>query len=97
MKLDFDYEVSELTGELKEAEGYLDCEAIISANIKKQVDKNISTIFIEGYIKRLHKYFEDKALINMDNETSINYRYAAGFLNTIIATPYWHSWIKTTD
>lgn len=97
MKLDFEYEVSELTGELKEADGYLDCEAIILANIKKQADKNISIIFIEGYIKRLRKYFEDKMVINKGNSDCVNYKYAAGFLNTMIATPYWQSWIKTTE
>lgn len=97
MKLDFEYEVSELTGELKEADGYLDCEVIILANIKKQVDKNISIIFIEGYIKRLYKYFEDKAVINKGSNDCVNYKYASGFLNTIISTPYWHNWIKTKD
>lgn len=97
MKLDFEYEISELTGELKEADGYLHCEAIVLSNIKKHIDKNISIIFIEGYLKKLHKYFEDKAVINRGNDDCVNYGYAAGFLNTIIATPYWHSWMKTTD
>ena len=45
----------------------------------------------------LQKYFEDKSVINKGNEESVNYKYAAGFLNTINNTPYWHSWGKTTD
>lgn len=97
MKLIFDDEVNELNGELKLADGYLECEAIILANIKKHVDKNIPTVFIEGYLKRLHKYFEDKEVINRGNKHCVNYKYAGGFLHTIISTPYWHSWVSTTD
>lgn len=91
MKIDFEFEVSELTGELSTADGYLECEAIVLANIKKHIDKNISIIFIEGYLKRLNKYFEDKTVINKGNANCANYKYAAGFLNAIITTPYWHS------
>ncbi len=97
MKIYFEYDVSELINKLKVADVYLECEAIVLENIKKHTDKNISIIFIEGYIKKLHRYFEDKTVINKGNADCINYRYAAGFLNTIIATPYWHSWIKTSD
>ncbi len=39
MKIDFEYEASELTGELKSADGYLECEAMVLANIKKYIDK----------------------------------------------------------
>ncbi|MBS1666405.1 MAG: hypothetical protein JST58_03430 [Bacteroidetes bacterium] len=97
MKLDFDYEVNELCGDLKVADGYLDCETIILANIKRHINNNIPVSFIEGYLKKLQEYFEDKMVINRGNENCVNYRYAAGFLKTIISTPYWHSWIKTSD
>jgi len=93
MKIDFEYEVSQLTGELKPADGYLDCEAIVLANIKKQVATGIATPVVETYLKKLQIYFEDKMVINKGNSVAVNYKYAAGFLNTINTTPYWHNWI----
>lgn len=97
MKDDFENEVIELTSELKKADGYLQCEAIILANMQKQADKNNSITFIVSCLKRLQKYFEDKAVINKGNVDCVNYKYAVGFLNTVIATPYWHSWIRATN
>ena len=97
MKIDFDYEVSELTRYLKSADGYLDCEKIVLANTKRQLYNRIAIHTIESYLKELQKYFEDKSVVNKGNEESVNYKYAAGFLNTINNTPYWHSWGKTTD
>lgn len=97
MKIDFNYEVSELTGDLKSADGYLDCETIVLANIKRQLQNKIAVHSIESYLKQLQKYFEDKSAINKGSEESVNYRYAAGFLKTINDTPYWHHWVKTAD
>jgi hypothetical protein len=54
MKIDLEYQVSKLTSELKVADGYLECEAIVLANIKKQTDKNIAIIFIEGHLKKMN-------------------------------------------
>lgn len=97
MKINYDYEVSELTSDLKLADGYLDCETIVLANIKKHYANGISIPVIESYLKKLQIYFEDKMVINKGNADAVKYKYAAGFLNTINTTPYWHSWIKTTD
>jgi len=97
MKINYDYEVNELTGDLKLADGYLDCETIVLANIKKHYANGISIPVIESYLKKLQIYFEDKIVINKGNADAVNYKYAAGFLNTINATPSWHSWIKNTD
>jgi len=49
----------------------------------------LKTIF-----KKLHKYFEDKTVINKGNADCVNYRYAAVFLNAINATPYCHSGLR---
>lgn len=97
MKIDFNYEVRELTEDLKSADGYLDCETIMLANIKRQLHNKIAVHTIESYLKQLQKYFEDKSVINKGNEESVNYKYAAGFLKTVNDTPYWHHWVKTTD
>jgi hypothetical protein len=95
--INFEFETKEIIAALKLADGYLNCENVIIRNIKKQVSNGITVTNIESYLKKLQKYFEDKAVINKGNTDCVNYRYAAGFLNTINATPYRHSWIKTTD
>jgi len=95
--INFDFETKEIIAALKLAEGYLDCENIITSNMKKHVVNDIEVNVIEGYLKKLQKYFEDKTVINRGNNDCVNYTYAAGFLNTINATPYWHSWNKTTN
>lgn len=97
MNIDFENEVSDLTGDLKLADSYLDCETIVLANIKMHIANGISIPEIENYLKKLQSYLEDKMVINKGHAVAVNYKYAAGFLNTIIATPYWHSWIRTTD
>lgn len=95
--INFEFETKEIIATLKEADGYLDCENVIIHNIKKHVINGIEIIDIERYLKELHKYFQDKAVINKGNVLSVNYTYATSFLHTVIATPYWHSWIRTTD
>lgn len=96
MKIDFEVELSELTTELKTTDGYLDCEHIIVSNVKKQIKKNVAIPDIENYLKNLQSYFEEKMVINNGHMDSINFRYAAGFLSTLIETPYWQSWMKTS-
>lgn len=85
MKIYFECEVSELTGELKSADGYLDCETIIFANVKKHLAYGIAIPVIESYLKKLQVYFECKMLINKGKAVAVNYKYAAEFLNTINA------------
>ena len=97
MKINFDYDLSALIKDLKTADGYLDYETNVLVNIKRQLYNRIAIHTIDSYLKQLKKYFEDKSVINKGNEESVNYKYAAGFLNTINNTPYWHSWGKTTD
>lgn len=94
MKIDFEIEISTLTPELKGADGYLNCEHVIVTNIKKHVRKGVAIPVIETYLKKLLVFFEDKMLINKGHTDSVNFRYAAGFLNSVISTPYWHSWMK---
>jgi len=97
MKIDFDVEASELTSELKSADGYLDCEEIILSNIKKHIAREIPTQDIQSYLKKLQIFFEDKMVINKGSEVAVNYKYGAGFLNTINITPYWHGWMNTKN
>jgi len=97
MIIDFEKETDEIIAKLKHVEGYLDCEKVILNNIKKHVEKGFSDTLIEDYMKKLFLYFEELIKSTKDIADCINYRYSEGFLNTLISTPYWRSWIKTTN
>jgi len=97
MSIDFDPEIIEITNKLKQVEGYLDCEKIIIHNIKKRLDNGFDDEKIIVYLKKLSACFDKKIETNKDNADCTNYRYAAGFLNTLLKMPYWRSWVKTID
>lgn len=97
MSIDFDSETIEITNKLKQVEGYLDCEKIIIYNIKKQLDNGFDDEKIIMYLKKLSACFDKKIEANQDNADCTNYRYTAGFLNTLLKMPYWRSWMKTID
>ncbi len=94
MHTDLNNEAAALSLQLKPAEGYLECEKVVIHHIKKYlVNGNISPD-TEPRLKKLLAYLQEMIEINKDTNDCINYRYAAGFLKTILETPYWHSWIK---
>ena len=97
MSIDFHLETIEIANELKQMEGYLDCEKLINHNIKKQLDNGMDDEKIIVYLKKLSIYFEKKIEINQHNTDCTNYRYAAGFVYTLLKMPYWKSWMKTID
>ncbi len=85
----FDKETKAMLIELKNANGYLDCENIILKNLRKHDNNRLPIIAVESYLRKLLKYIEDKAVINKGNADCENYTYAAGFLRSIIGTPQW--------
>lgn len=93
-RLVFDIETKAMLIELKNANGYLDCENIILKSLGKLENSEVPIISIKSYLKQLLKYIEDKSVINRGNADCENYTYAAGFLRSIIATPYFVRWIK---
>lgn len=95
--IDFEKETDEIIAKLKYVEGYLDCEKVILYNLKKHVEQGFSDTLILDYMKKLFLYFEELIKSTKDIADCINYRYSAGFLNTLISTPYWRSWIKTIN
>ncbi len=95
--INFEFETKEISTGLKQAHDYLECEHIIVANIKKHMEAGVEIKNIDDYLLQLEAYVEDKTLKNIDNDYSVNYKYAAGFLHTLNSTPYWHSWIKVLD
>lgn len=97
MSIDFDLETIEIANKLKQVEGYLDCEKIIIHNIKKQLDKGFDDEKIIVYLKKLSAFLYKKIESNQGSADCSNYRYAAGFVDTLLKMPYWKSWMKTID
>jgi len=97
MAIDFDIETIEVDNKLKQVEGYLDCEKIIISNIKKQLDKGLDDEKIIVYLKKLSAFLYKKIESNQGNTDCSNYRYAAGFVDTLLKMPYWKSWMNTID
>lgn len=97
MKINFEAEVKVLASQLKLGDGYLDCEQIITTNIKKKIQDGITIPAIEIYLKQLRSFFEDKMVINKGSLEAVNFKYAVGFLTSIIATPFWQSWMQTAE
>ena len=97
MTIDFDAETSEITSRLKQVEGYLDCEKVIVENIRKQLQNGNNEENIILYLKKLSTWFKNKITVNQLNTDCTNYRYAAGFVETLLKMPYWSRWMKTID
>ena len=97
MSINFEKEVSKIIQTIEEADGYLDCEKIIIKNIREQLANAETDAAIEGYLKKLHHYLSDKISKNQATTDCSNFRYASGFVSTLITTPYWHSWINTIN
>ena len=93
MAINIDKELNEMIASLKPAEGYLDCEKVIIVNIKKHLANKVAVPDLEDYLKKLMQHFENLVAENENFDDNINYRYASQFLNTLITTPYWKSWI----
>ena len=97
MRIDFDYEVSEMTPDLQEAEGYLECEKVILNNVRNHVVKGFDDKVIINYLEELSIYFRDRIRTSQNTNNCTNYRYVEGFINTLMKTPYWRNWIETID
>ena len=97
MKIDFDNEISEMTPDLQQAGGYLECEKVIVNNVRKYIIKGFDDKTIVNYLEKLSAYFKDRIKTAQSTSDCTNYRYADGFINTLIQMPYWRSWMKTMD
>jgi len=97
MPIDFDSEIAEIAARLRQTEGYLECEKVIVHNIKKQLVNGNNDENIIAYLKKLSAWFDKKIKNGQHNDECTNYRYASGFVGTLLKMPYWKSWMKTTD
>jgi len=47
--------------------------------------------------KNCLRFFDKKIETTQQNPDYTNYRYASGFVDTLLKMPYWKSWMKTID
>jgi hypothetical protein len=97
MTIDLAYEISEMTPDLRMAEGYLACEKIIIQNVRKQLTRGCSDELILKFLQGLSDYYKSRIAELQNMSDCTNYRFAEGFINTLIKMPYWRSWIKTIN
>jgi len=94
MPINFDYEVQKITADLKKVDGYLACERVVITNLKKHSQSGYDDLTIENFLKKLSIHFGNLIETYKGSDNLINYRYALGFINTLLNMPAWKSWIK---
>ena len=95
MSIDSDNELNEITALLNQVEGYLDCEKVVIHNLKKHLDNGKSDESIIEYLNKLSIGLTKKTEIDQLSADCTNYRYVAGFIDTLLKMPYWRSWMQT--
>lgn len=96
MTINFDIEMNEIADQLKGVEGYLDCEKIIIHNIKKHLSKGNTDENIIAFLRKQSAWFVKKITTN-HNDDCTNYRFAGGFVDTLLKMPHWKNWMTTID
>jgi len=97
MKINIDHELSELAADITSANGYLECERVIINQIRKHLINGFPEDNIAEYLNAFLKYLNKKITDTEQTGNCINYRYARGFVNSLITTPYWRSWIQSVN
>lgn len=97
MEINIDHALSELVPGLTSAKGYLECEQVIINQIRKHLKNGFAEENIAEYLKALLNDLNKKITATQQTMDCINYRYARGFVNSLITTPYWRSWIKSIN
>lgn len=92
---DIEYEKELVTAALNKVNGYVACERIIIKFIRRYLEKGLADINIITCLKTLNKHFEGIVETTADANIQINYRYAIGFINTLLRTPSWRSWVQS--
>jgi hypothetical protein len=82
MIIDFDTETQKTISGLKMANGYMDCEMIISNNISQYHNKGISDADIETHLIKLRKHLNEQIVINKDPYDCIRYKYVTHLMDT---------------
>ncbi len=83
-----------ITNELKNANSYLESEKLVVQNVKQQIKEGLPIPAIDENLKKLYAYINKQIQEKSTSRETINFKYAAACLKTLINTPYWHSWIE---
>ena len=95
--MNFTSENEQIANELKLANGYLACEKIILNNILNRFEFGLDDASIENYLKELVTHLEIIIETGKESNFHINYRFAAGFINTLLKVPAWREWVNTIE
>ena len=96
MKIDAGNELREMEPDIKSAADYLSCEKVLIHNMKKHVKKGASDADVHEYTRQLAAYYTAQTAATQNTSTSINYRYAAAFLNVLMCAPHFCLWIESS-
>lgn len=97
MEIDLIREAIEIISDLKKTDDYLAAEKLVTTKIKKHLEEGIDIPVIENHLKKLFQYFQNQITITPAYTDSVRYRYIAAFLETLLHSNYWHSWINSPD
>ena len=97
MLMNFSSEADQVIDDLKLVDGYLACEKIIIKNIIKYLERDLDDSSIENYLKELVIYLEYTLETGKNKNIHINYQFAVGFINTLLRSPDWKSWVKSIE
>ncbi|MFC0773769.1 hypothetical protein [Terrimonas alba] len=97
MPIDFESEITEISGKLSQVEGYLSCEKIIVRNIQKQFQNGKNDENILAYLRGASDWFNKQIKTGQQSAESVNYMYASGFIDTLLKMSYWKNWVRTID
>ena len=91
MPIDTAHEITEIIRQLNAANGYFDCERLVTNHIEKQLVNGAGFVQVKIYLRTVQ---EQLTAFNERGDGHINYSYAAAFVKLLITTSYWYSWIK---
>jgi transcriptional antiterminator len=92
--MNIDMAIKQLTQALSGLSGYRDCEQLIIRQIIEQIEKGLSDLFIENYLRNLTLHLEANIDTSGDANIQMNCRYVIGFINTLLRAPSWRNWVQ---
>lgn len=90
----YENSLAAIIGELSKANGYLESEKVVIQNMKQQVKEGLPAPVIAENLKKLYTFLTKQVQQKNNSSDTVNLKYAAAYLRTLITTPYWESWIR---
>jgi hypothetical protein len=93
----FENRIPGIEKQLQHANGYLEAESIVIANLKEQLKDGVSMSAIDKNLEVLYEHINKIVVEKNKDPEVVNFKYASACLKRFITTPYWHSWIEIVD